>query len=223
MDHRVKCVAAMLAKDEADRYLTPVIQSLQSLCTDVLVLNDGSTDETVSVAGALGAEVRHRSGERMWGKESLARAELWEWGAEVAGDGWLLIADADQEMKAAPHDWRMMLSSWNVNAWAMPLYDCWDSPAQHRADGYWQGYRQSRAWLFRPSACPKPIWPTRGLHCGHAPENFPGPIGLAPPSVYWKHYGWMRTWDRESKVGRYLSAADQLTEGELAHLHSARD
>lgn len=218
----MKCVAAIIARNEADRYLATVIQSLQPLCTDIILLDDGSEDQTVDLANAMGCQVRFRDADPMWGQESHARSELWQWGSEIAGDGWLLIADADQQLVADPAAWRMMLTSL-CPSWSLPLYDCWNRPDQYRADGYWQGYRLARPWLFRPIMCPDPVWPDRGIHCGHSPANFPGPTAVAPDGVYWKHFGWMTETDRDTKTTRYLSTQSQLTPHELAHLRSVED
>lgn len=215
------CVGVLLARNEADRYLIPTLQSMQRVCDQILLLDDGSTDDTVAVARAHGATVRaRRAGAPMWGQESSARAELWAWGAEVAKDGWLYVSDADHELVAPVDHWRAMCRSWEVSAWGIPLYDCWDDPQQHRADGQWAAYQIARPWLFRPSACPTPQWGERGLHSGHAPINFPYLMGVAPTGVWIRHYGWMARADREAKVARYTAASAHLRPDELAHLHS---
>ena len=219
----MRCVAALLAKNEADRYLTQAVRAAQLVCDTVLLLDDGSTDDTIALAEELGCQVRSREAEGMWGKESAARAQLWSWGAEEAGDGWLFVLDADHELVAPTEAWRGMLETWQVNAWGIPLYDCWDDPQRHRADGHWQGYQVARPWLFRPSVCPHPTWSGRGLHSGHAPINYPYHMGVAPSGVWLRHYGWMSATDREAKLARYLAHQDQLRPDELAHLHTVTD
>lgn len=215
------CVGVMLARNEADRYLREAIVSMQSVCDQILVLDDGSTDGTPELAESLGCTVRRRTADRpMWGEESSARAELWAWGADVAKDGWLYVSDADHELVAPPEAWKAMCRSWEATAWAMRLYDCWDSPTTHRADGQWAAYQVARPWLFRPSACPEPQWGDRGLHSGHAPLNFPYVLGVAPIGVWIRHYGWMDRGDREAKVARYTAASAHLRPSELAHLQS---
>jgi hypothetical protein len=217
----MKCVGVILARDEADRYLAATIQSMQPVCDRILLLDDGSTDGTPDLAMDMGCEVRVRDADApMWGQEASARAELWAWGAEAAGDGWLYVSDADHELVVDPAAWRMMLSSWAVTAWGIPLYDCWDSPQRHRADGQWAAYQMARPWLFRPSACPDPLWTTRGIHSGHAPANFPYHLGIAPQGTWIRHYGWMQAADRETKLARYLSVSESLSAPELAHLQS---
>ena len=215
----VRCIAAILAKDEADRYLRQTIESLKPLCDKVLLLDDGSTDRTREMAWDLGCDVRERGKEAMWGNESPARQELWEWGSKEAGDGWLYIADADHETHADPITWRVMLSSWTVNAWALPLLDLWDSPKTYRVDGFWQGYKYPRPWLFKPSAV-EGIWSERGIHCGHSPQGN-WVVGQAPESCWIGHAGWLDAKDRATKHLRYSQKADILSEYELAHLNSA--
>jgi glycosyltransferase involved in cell wall biosynthesis len=218
------CTAALLVKDEADRYLRECLESLTPLCDTILVLDDNSTDSSVAVAEGYGAKVRHRTGAAMWGQEAPARAELWDWGAKEAGDGWLLIADADQILYADPATWKEMLTSWEASAWGIPLYDCWDSTDTFRSDGDWIGYQTARPWLFRP-ACQNdtPVWNDRALHTGHAPQNFPYRLAHAPEGVYWKHYGWLKAADRHAKYQRYMAHAQDLSPFERRHLESVND
>src|SRR5207302_1681197 len=79
-----------------------------------------------------------------WGNESPARAELWERGAKLAKDGWLLICDADMLLQGDP---RPLVASWECNAWAFALVDLWDSERTFRIDGPWAGGpAQPRPW-----------------------------------------------------------------------------
>lgn len=220
----MRLVTALLVKDEADRYLRPVLERCRSFSDEVLVLDDGSTDDTVHVAESLGCLVKQRPQSGMWGNESPARAELWDRGAKLAKDGWLLICDGDQLLHGDP---RPLCNTWEANAWSWPLYDCWDSEEQFRADGYWQGFRYARVWMVRPSAVPegwKPDWTTsRNLHCGHLPPNFPLRALIAPDDLYWLHLGWLREEHRLAKYRRYKEKASLLTPVELAHVESIRD
>lgn len=216
-------VSAILAKDEAHKDLERVLRSCLSFSTAVCLLDDRSTDETPKIAASLGCQVRGRSILRppAWGAESIARAELWEWGAEVAQDGWLLIVDADMILHGDPRD---LTKSWDVNAWGFTLRDMW-SPTEFRVDGYWAyGPQVARPWLFRPSACPNPQWDTRGMHVGHCPSNFPLVMGVAPPDVYfWEHLAYLTPERRQTKHQQYLSQKDKLNPHELAHAMSIVD
>ena len=231
-------VTAILAKDEANRFLRPVLERCRSFSDTVLVLDDRSTDATPQIATELGCEVQTRSilADPAWGKESSARQELWDWAAEVAGaDGWVLICDADMVLHGDP---RPYTQSWEMNSWAWPLADLWDSDTTHRVDGPWaMGPRTPRPWLFKPSAAAglplqfgrpdamgrsasyTPQWGDRGIHVGHCPGNFPLVCGVAT-DLLWLHYAYLRPEDRQAKYQQYLSVQDQLSPFERAHAES---
>lgn len=216
-------ISAVLAKDEAARDLERVLTRLLSFSSTVLLLDDRSTDETPKIAKRLGCQVRGRSilAEPAWGREAPARAELWSWAAEVAGDGWVLIADADMLLHGDPRD---LTKTWELTAWGFILYDAW-SETEFRCDGPWApGPSIARPWMFKPSACPNPQWNQRGVHCGHAPANFPLVMGVAPPDEYFfVHRAYMTPERRVAKHSQYLSQAKHLSSGELAHAASIID
>lgn len=214
-------VTAIIARNEADRYLGRVVRHCATFSDKVLVLDDRSTDATVEVAMANGAEVRVRAAGSpcLWGTETLARKELWDWGAGECGTGFLLLCDADQILMGDP---RPYCDTWMCNTWSFPLYDCWNDESTFRADGYWQGYKHPRPWLFRPGAVPEgwvAQWSGRGLHAGHAPSNWPMMEGFAN-GLYWLHLGWLKPEDRKAKYERYKAQWDQLTEFEQNHVAS---
>ena len=222
----MRLVTALLCKNEANRYLTRVLERCRSFSDQVLVLDDRSTDDTVAVAKAAGATVRERSilKDPAWGHETPARAELWQWMTEEAGDGWGLICDADMLLEGNPRD---LIDTWEVSAWAFVLWDCWDGEHQARVDGPWaHGPLTPRPWLFRPSACVQDLaqWSGRRLHSGHAPTNLVGLIGVAPPDrYYWRHLAYSRKEDRVRKHAQYLDHSAQLSDFEKAHAMSIAD
>ena len=218
-------VGAMLARNEAapDRYLQRVLDNLHSFCDDVVVLDDGSTDDTREVSRAAGCRVADvaqlantgtsanddiRTG--FWGRdESTPRKLLWEIATGLAGtDGWIYIADADHELiDITPDEMRALTTTDHLNAWAWPLLDCWDSDETHRIDGYWQAWRMPRAWMFRaqPEVGFHPHWgDSRAIHAGHAPQ-YHWRAGIAPG--YIRHLGYVSKRHRELKLTRYLELA----------------
>lgn len=214
-------VSALLARNEADRFLRPVLERCLSFSDTVLLLDDRSTDATPQIAQELGCQVRTRSVllDPAWGHESAARKELWDWGVAEAKDGWLLICDADQILHGDP---RPLTEAWDVNAWAFPLYDAW-SATHYRADGFWQAHLRPRTWMFCPSRVPEgwvAQWDPRGIHPGHAPANFPTMAACAPPDYYWEHLAYSSPELRAKKHRQYLDQKDLLMPGELAHAES---
>src|SRR5438046_324866 len=100
------CVGALLVRNEAapDRYLLRVLKNLQQFCSSLVVLDDGSTDDTAGICRDFGCLVHERESNGWWGGagrsgEHAARAALWEFAvAACGGDGWILVADADMEL-----------------------------------------------------------------------------------------------------------------------------
>jgi hypothetical protein len=219
----------MLARNEAapDRYLARVLARCAEFSDAILLLDDGSTDDTAQVARAAGCVVHTRDGAGFWGvTEAPARRELWERAAELIGDGWVLICDADMLLEGDP---RPLCASWEAATWAWPLADLWDSESTFRVDGPWGfGPTVPRPWLFRPSAAPQdfvPRWPEKCVHTGHCPMNFGevGPTFVAPPDVYWKHLSYLRREDRLRKHAQYASVTHQLSDFERAHAATILD
>lgn len=213
-----RLVTAILAKDEAARDLRVCIGRCLEFSDEVLLLDDGSTDQTPKIAEEMGCLVKHRVKPGAWGNESAARQELWERGAKLAKDGWLLIADADMILHGDP---RPLCETWDLTGWAFILRDLW-SDSEFRVDGPWAaGPQFARPWLFRPSACPKPEWNPREIHTGHCPSNFPLAIGVAPPDTYWwEHRAYLTAERRVTKHAQYMSKKDLLSPQEFQHAMS---
>lgn len=223
-----RLVTAILARNEAapDRYLRRVIARCKEFSDDVLVLDDNSTDDTIAVAEACGAHVARRvDSDGFWGvSETPARAQLWTLGAKIAGDGWLLVCDADMLLQG---DVRALCDSWECAGWAMPLADCWDSEDTFRIDGPWAlGCTTPRPWLFRPSALKvAPVWHDSRIHAGHAPANFfdHASCFVAPPDIYFKHLSYVTPEHRRAKAAQYAAVADHMNEFQRAHAATILD
>ena len=213
-------ITAILAKNEQDNHLAEVLTRCGEFSDQILLLDDSSTDGTRDLAKRLGATVRSRKTEVVaWGTEAPARAELWDWMAKEAKDGWGLICDADMILHGDPLPYT---KAWDCNAWAFILYDLWQDRNTYRSDTFWQGHTHPRPWLFRPSAVPsdyQPQWPDRGLHTGHCPLNFPIVAGLAT-DLAWYHLAYLTPEQRKKKHLSYMARKDQLTPAEVAHAES---
>lgn len=218
-----RIVGALLARNEAapDRYLVRAIQDAWRWADDIVVLDDNSTDGTAEIARNLDCKVYTRDVQTpMWGAEAPARAQLWDLAAQHAGDGWTIVFDADMLLSGDP---RPLATSEACDAWAWPLFDLWNDERHYRCDGPWAlGPRTSRAWMFRPSACPQPVWRSGALHVGHAPANFAGLVGLAP-QLSWLHLSYVNPAHRIAKHAQYLAHRASLTPFEVAHAESIID
>src|SRR3989304_4213000 len=86
----------LITKDE-ERFLERCIKSVKGLCQQVVVVDTGSTDRTVEIAKACGAEVHYFE----W-NDSFADARN-ETVTYATGD-WILVMDADHELDRDSHD-----------------------------------------------------------------------------------------------------------------------
>src|SRR5437899_1513222 len=123
---QLKLVTAILVKNEEGRYLERVLARCSGFSDSILVLDDHSTDRTPEIAESFPKVLlKHRPhADAAWGAESSARQELWERGAKLAKDGWLLICDSDMILHGDP---RPLCLSWEAMSWAWTLRDLWDS------------------------------------------------------------------------------------------------
>jgi len=85
--------AAIIVKDEAD-HLRRCLASVRELCDQIVVVDTGSTDDTVAVAQSFGATVLHRP----WDGDFSAARNL---GLDAIDADWILYIDADEEVRNA--------------------------------------------------------------------------------------------------------------------------
>jgi len=229
-------VAALLARNEAgeDRYLTRCVKNALRYCDAIVCVDDHSHDHTASLVrraasmvGKPAVVVPAVSDSGFWGKnETAVRAQLWDLAQVVAGDdGWIYVFDADHELlEISPEDVRLLTASQAVNAWAFPLWDCWDSDQRMRVDGFWQAHLHPRPWLFKARPTPEfvPHWDAKAIHCGHVPHNYPLQAGIAPGLAGIRHLGYVHPEARQKKHRQYTEVT-ALSDAERAHAESIAD
>lgn len=228
-------VAALLARNEADKYLKRSVDNALRYCDAIVALDDHSDDNTAEIiraaakaAGKPAVVLPVPTDDPFWDSdETPARAALWDIAQVTATrnnteDGWIYVFDADHElMEITPDDFRELCKAKHVNAWAFPLWDCWDSDERMRIDGFWRAHFSPRPWLFKanPVRAFRPQWGKKAIHTGHFPPNYPIKAAKAPGMAAIRHLGYVQEKHRKKKARKYLRLTT-LNEQERAHAQS---
>lgn len=200
---------ASIVRNEASRFLARALDVWGEFADRIVVLDDGSTDETPDILHDAGVEV-HSEPVGMFGEEWKARKRLYEL---VSGsEGWVLWLDADQIPSSDP---RPHLIAPSV---AFRVFDLW-SEDTYRSDAWWTGH--NHCWwraIYAPAYTGvAPRWNERGWHSGHLPENLPGPVHPVPESCSILHYAYATPELRAKKAQMYRELGPHLTLKEQFH------
>lgn len=108
----MKISAAIITFNE-ERNVARVIESLRC-CDEILVLDSGSNDRTVEIAGKLGARVVEASWRGYAGQKNIA--------AELAQYDWVLSLDADESLSEAleAEIWQIKKTGPNFDGYTVP-------------------------------------------------------------------------------------------------------
>ena len=101
----------VITLNEADR-IGRCIASMREVCDEIIVLDSGSTDDTVAIARSLGARVEHRDWDGFARQKNAA--------IERARHPWVLLLDADEWLEPAAQGEIRNLFAGNIES-----ADCW--------------------------------------------------------------------------------------------------
>lgn len=158
-----RLVTAMIAHDEADRYLREVIEQCWTFSDRIVVWDDGSTDSTRALCRRLGCEVHGTPDSRFCTDEHFVRESVYAAAMRHAPD-WIYTPDADELVE---HPQRMRALMDGSGPYAFDAWHAWGSRDAYRRDGFWKGQRALR--MFEPPLDGS-YRPFR-IHCGSAPAS----------------------------------------------------
>ena len=220
----VKVACMMRVKNEG-RWIRRVIEAVKPLCGEhIYVMEDGSTDDTVSEALAAGAVVWKSPFVGQGLNEPRDKNWLLDKVRTLCPDAdWILMPDGDEELEPGGCDKirRTLESNPPYEAFSLRIVNLWNGVDQIRIDGSYG--RMGRQSLFRA----KTEMEFRSIydgpnqnHCLLHTSNAPGLGGLrlGPLNVCLLHYGNMLREDRIRKRN-WILTIDPANEAEDFYRH----
>ncbi|NLW55847.1 MAG: glycosyltransferase [Firmicutes bacterium] len=199
-------LAMMAVRNEADRYLRPVLERLAALVDGIVILDDASTDQTPELCRAHPKVIRFRrlDSSLFSQNEAALRSLLWEMTVELEPT-WILALDADELLEEkAKTVLPALTAQQEFELITFPVYHFWGDLRHYRVDRLWHPALARTACLFRYQKNRIYHWAPRRLHCGRFPaEAYLTPRLHAPLRLL--HLGYAAPRERREKYHRYLS------------------
>jgi glycosyltransferase involved in cell wall biosynthesis len=217
----MKLIAQMVGRNEADRFLVPVLDRLRSIVDQIIFTDDCSTDDTPYIAKAAGASVMQLTEPMFVVDEGYLRTAAWEHLSAHAQRGdWILAIDCD-EMLYGQAALPSLLNQSRFDVLGITFYHMWND-TQFRVDKLWAPVTSSRLFRFYTGG----EFRKSKLACGSEPEYVQELMrrGRFMPNtpLRMKHLGYVFDDDKVVKHNRYMEL-DGGSFHNLAHLESILD
>lgn len=210
----MKLTASLILRDELSRYLAPCIESLLTVCDEIRVLDDGSTDgweETLRPTwGDDGARVkvhRHvvdaRQGEPAFHLHAAARNRLLQF--TLADDpGWVAAIDADEFITDGAAV-RRACEGARADVVSVEIAEVWEACDELlcvRQDGGWRAHQIGCVWRAQRFAKQALALADRGHATGRVPDAVHH-VRSTPSGAALLHFGWANLAERQERYDRY--------------------
>ncbi|BCZ46682.1 hypothetical protein psyc5s11_27490 [Clostridium gelidum] len=197
---------AVSVRNEADRFLKGMLTHAMQYVSNIVILDDDSTDNTVEVCEEILKNFPHKIYKNdepmiMNLKESENKKKLWDLTIKENPD-WILLLDADELFE----DWGIsvlpqIINDVNFDAYYFKIYHMWEDDEHYRVDGLWKPV-DFRIYLLRYQPNYEYEWYNMELHSYRHPYNvynMPGCYCYARL----RHYGHFTKEIRNAKYEKY--------------------
>jgi glycosyltransferase involved in cell wall biosynthesis len=199
-----KITLSMIVKNEENRYLARVLNSLKGHIGEAVIIDAGSTDHTVEICKEILKDIPlHiiKNEHSIFANESELRQRQWSETIKTNPD-WILNLDADEILEDSFWDnARRQIDNTEYDVYCFRLYDMWND-THYREDEHWNAHSIYRPFLMRYQPSFNYLWNDALQHCGRFPMNiFSFKKSELKSRV--KHLGWAAKEDRDAKYKRY--------------------
>lgn len=214
-------IAQMIVRNEADRYLTEVLEHLAPIVDKIVITDDASTDDTVAICKKYTTHVYENEEPMFTVHEGRLRQGAWDNLCNHATQGDLVLAiDADE--KPYFTKWRFDdLAKTRYDVFGIDFYHMWNE-THYRVDKAWAPVTSSRLFRFFPNG----RFRDRRLACSAEPQYVRDLIAqrkfYTNTGILMQHLGYCDPDAKRAKYERYMT----LDGGEFhsrAHLESILD
>jgi glycosyltransferase involved in cell wall biosynthesis len=196
-------IGAMLVRNEAGRYLERVLEQIRSVCDEIVVLDDASTDDTVEICRRYGAYIEATEMSYFGENELYLRKRLWFKAQAWAETGdWILCLDADETIPNIDRLPEIVKEAAvrGADSIGFRLHDMWGE-THYRDDAQWSAHRRLWPMCVKVDRDKNYRWNEQPLHCGRFPVN--AAERIYDPRMDLQHWGWSREEDRRRKYDFY--------------------
>lgn len=173
-----KIIGTYRVKNE-ERFIEQSLKSVMDICSEIVVLDDNSTDNTVEICSSFDKVVDIQKQSKLPLDEVRDRNKLLQMALNRNSD-YILSIDGDEIFM--PNSSEIIFEELEIiypdyDVFSFQFLTCWDSTDQIRFDGIFGNYWQKR--LFRTKNQSKNLKFTNNenpgnIHCGSIPENVSG-------------------------------------------------
>lgn len=200
-----KIVANMVIKDEADKWLVPVLERVLSQVDLLCVTDDCSSDDSADIAERMGAKVQRMPESTFETHEGRLRQTSWEFlERQITHDEpwWVLAIDADEMLYETLMPLRELIDQDYFDVLAIRFFHMWNE-TQFRVDKAWVPNNSSRLFRYFEDG----VFAQRQLACGSEPTYVTEAIRrgkfFTNTGLSMKHLSYMTDEGKRSKFDRY--------------------
>lgn len=186
-------IGLLRVKDES-RWIERSIRSISGICERVVVMDDGSTDDTREIAAACGATVLCSPFTGL--DETRDKNWLLEQANPEPGD-WCLLIDGDEELHRDDAGVVTAATRGNAQGVTLKILYLWDDERKIRTDGVYGRFTRPSLFRFDPARQFKSTRNGGNFHCGSTPH---GTAPIAHCEARLLHYGYLH---REDRIRKY--------------------